>query len=92
MTVYFLMMLVSGLCIAIVFTATFQCSPVAYAWDKTIRGGTCINEQAYYRYISLPNVITDAVMLVLPLPLVWRLHTSLSQKIGLTVIFLTGSV
>ncbi|MCJ1252191.1 hypothetical protein MMC30_009431 [Trapelia coarctata] len=31
-------------------------------------------------------------MLVLPLPVIWHLHTNINQKIGLTITFLTGSV
>jgi hypothetical protein len=84
--------LVAGLCVSIMFTAIFQCSPIAYAWDKSIKRGTCINELNYFRWISLPNVITDLAMLILPLPLVWKLHTSSGQKVGLTVIFITDGV
>jgi len=71
----------------------WQCSPVAYAWDKTIPGGHCSNNvQAHIRWGSLPNIITDVVMLILPLPVVWKLNTSRRSKIGLTITFLTGSM
>ncbi len=87
------MFLVVGLAISIFFTTIFQCSPVAYAWNKSVSDhGKCINVVAYFRWISLPNILTDLVMLVLPLPLLWKLHTSLGQKIGLTFIFVIGSL
>ena len=90
--VYILIFLIAGLCISITMAATFQCSPVAYAWNKTIKGGTCFDQVAYLRWQTLPNVLVDVAMLVLPLPMIWRLNTSHGQKIGLTLTFLTGSV
>ncbi|KAL4930798.1 uncharacterized protein BDV17DRAFT_38261 [Aspergillus undulatus] len=36
---------VLGTGIGVLFAAIFQCSPVEYAWDKTIKG-SCINQQA----------------------------------------------
>ena len=42
--------------------------------------------------MSSQNAITDLVMLVLPLPSIWHLNTTRSKKIGLTIVFLTGSI
>ena len=91
-TVYVLMFMVVGLCASIVIVSLFQCSPIAYAWDRTIKGGTCIDELAYFRWITPPNLIIDLALLILPLPMVWRLHTSVGQKAGLTLTFVTGSM
>ena len=86
------MLVVSGYCIDIILVVSFGCSPVAYAWDKTITGGTCIDELAFSRYKTIPNILVDIFMLALPLPLVWKLQTSITQKLGLTAVFLTGIV
>lgn len=69
-----------------------MCKPVAYSWNKSIPGGYCGDIMAAYRWASLPNLITDIAMLLLPLPVIWNLHTHRSQKIGLTLTFITGSV
>ena len=45
-----------------------------------------------YKYWSVPNIVTDVVMLILPMPVIWRLKISRAQKAGLTVTFLLGSV
>jgi hypothetical protein len=45
-----------------------------------------------FRYGSIPNLVTDVVVLILPLPLVWGLHVSSKEKIGLLVTFLLGSM
>ena len=66
------------------------CKPVAYNWDFNIPGGYCADKMGPYRWISIPNIVTDLVMLVLPLPVIWRLQTRRTNKIGLTVTFLTG--
>lgn len=68
------------------------CQPLAFFWDPTIPGGHCIDINAFFRWISLPNILTDVAMLVPPQPLVWTLKAIRHQKIGLTLTFLTGSV
>ena len=72
------------------FGALFQCSPLAFAWNKTIPGGTCIDMVAFSRYMAIPNVVTGAVMLIMPLPVVWNLKIDTSAKIALTATFLHG--
>jgi hypothetical protein len=69
-----------------------QCRPVAFLWNKTIPGGHCFNQAYMFRYGSVPNIITDVAMLVLPMPLIWNLHTSLKVKVGLLITFLLGSM
>ncbi|KAI0197609.1 hypothetical protein F4808DRAFT_438687 [Astrocystis sublimbata] len=72
-------------------TTSVQCTPVAYQWDKTI-DGRCIDQLTYYRWISVPNVIHDVAMLILPLPMVWNLQIELRQKLALSAVFLIGSI
>jgi len=71
--------------------AIFQCKPVTLQWNKKL-DGTCINQLEYYRYVRVPNVIHDLVMLVLPLPVVWKLRIAIRQKIALMSVFLFGSM
>ncbi|KAF1836192.1 hypothetical protein BDW02DRAFT_567243 [Decorospora gaudefroyi] len=70
----------------------WQCVPVAYLWDKSIPGGHCLQQAHMFRYGSLPNIVTDVAILVLPMPLIWKLHTSTRVKIGLLITFLLGSI
>lgn len=73
-------------------TGSLGCQPLAFFWDPTIPSGHCIDINAFFRWISLPNILTDVAMLVLPQPLVWTLKVTRHHKIGLTLTFLTGSV
>ena len=77
-------------CIANTIVAIFSCSPVNYAWNKSVSGGQCIDQVAFARFMSIPNIITGAIMLVMPLPLVWDLNVAMAVKIALTATFLHG--
>lgn len=69
-----------------------MCMPLDFLWDKTIPDGHCIDINAGYRWSSLMNIITDVVMLILPLPVIWKIQTSMRLKIGLTLTFALGSM
>ncbi|KAK4183165.1 hypothetical protein QBC35DRAFT_508565 [Podospora australis] len=68
------------------------CQPFAFKWDKTIPGGKCNNLMAAYRYISIPNIMTDLAIIVLPLSTLWKLQASKMRKVGLLITFLTGGL
>ena len=76
--------------IIFIIVASTDCTPFAYKWDKKIPNGHCLDQLAIYRWANMPNLITDLVTIFLPLPTIWRLHTSRAQKIGLTITFLIG--
>ncbi|KAF1958161.1 hypothetical protein CC80DRAFT_469031 [Byssothecium circinans] len=67
------------------------CKPLAYQWDKTIPGGRCGNLIRGYQLIGIPNLLSDIIMMVLPLPAIWKLQMGIAAKIGLVVTFLFGS-
>ncbi|KAL8947193.1 MAG: hypothetical protein Q9222_006501 [Ikaeria aurantiellina] len=66
-----------------------QCTPVAYNWNPATKGH-CINKLEFARYTAIPNVVTGLAMIVLPLPMVWRLKIGIAQKVALTATFLHG--
>ncbi len=90
--IYALMGILIGLTISTVVTALVACIPFAANWDPTLPGARCINKEAFFRWGSLPNIITDIVMLILPMRIVWNLHTTTRLKIGLTITFVFGSL
>jgi len=76
----------------VVFTA---CIPFEARWHPemaTSGKAKCINVDMFWRWISFANILTDFVMLALPWSSIWSLHTSRNQKVGLTLMFLTGSM
>ncbi|GLI80622.1 hypothetical protein PoHVEF18_008977 [Penicillium ochrochloron] len=90
--VYLVGSLVLAIGITVFFQTIFQCSPIAYGWDQSVGPGTCIDQTIFYRYISPFNVLTGILILVLPLPLVWKLQAPKAQKIALTAVFLLGGL
>lgn len=67
------------------------CRPAQKNWDPTVEG-TCGNQIAGYTAVSVVNVIIDVLMLLLPLPMVYRLQTRPGYKVGLFAIFSVGIV
>lgn len=82
------MILVWLISLVLAFT---ECQPFEYSWNKSI-SGRCIDIMILFRYVSGLNLASDVAILILPLPVIWGLHTSRAQKVGLTLAFLTGSV
>lgn len=68
------------------------CQPFAYKWDKSIPGGRCGDLTAAYRYISIPNLLTDLAIIFLPFSTLRSLQINKTQKFGLFVTFLMGSL
>ncbi|KAJ4418118.1 hypothetical protein N0V82_005782 [Gnomoniopsis sp. IMI 355080] len=73
------------------FIIVFSCTPVKSYWNYTIPGH-CIDYNLALHIISSTNVVTDALILVLPMPLVWRMNTNLTRKMQISGVFLLGAI
>lgn len=80
---------VIGYWIATTILAFLGCTPFAYNWDKTL-DGHCVNLVTFFRWNGICNLLLDFLILLLPLPMVWRLNIAPRQKIELSAIFLLG--
>ncbi|PWY70796.1 integral membrane protein [Aspergillus sclerotioniger CBS 115572] len=78
-------------CFGVCLIGTVTCIPLQKLWDPTIPGG-CINLAKFYYGLQIPNIATDAIILVLPMKHVWELQVPRSQKVMLTGIFLLGAL
>ncbi|KAH9433003.1 hypothetical protein MCOR02_007675 [Pyricularia oryzae] len=79
---------------AIMFALIFSCWPVQKNFDLSIpkEVGACnVNLPQVYIATCIMGIITDLMVLMLPLPTVLRLQVSRAQKIGLVFIFSIGS-
>ncbi|KAF2677641.1 hypothetical protein K458DRAFT_491699 [Lentithecium fluviatile CBS 122367] len=89
--VYVLTFIATAWCIAVLFLSIFTCVPPKAFWDKTMTNARCEVDQKMFLWgISIPNIITDAALLLLPMPYLLRLSTSWSQKRLLIGSFLLG--
>lgn len=77
--------------IAGVLTNVLACLPMKALWEPDIEA-KCINEHACLTAMSTIDILTDVVILCLPLSMVWRLQMSTKNKWQVTGMFLVGSL
>ncbi|CAD6575983.1 MAG: hypothetical protein ASARMPREDX12_007667 [Alectoria sarmentosa] len=76
--------------VSLTCAAIFQCRPLAAFWNHAIRDAKCINLPRFTIVGGVLNLLTDVLILCLPIPMVWGLNTTKTQKVTLTCIFLLG--
>ena len=77
--------------VAIYVAGALLCIPVNKFWDRSVEG-TCIDVAKFYYAQQIPNIISDFVILVMPLKVVWGLPIGKSQKFLLSGVFLIGGL
>ncbi|KAL3589725.1 hypothetical protein FPOAC2_11901 [Fusarium poae] len=66
------------------------CVPLEALWDPRIKG-KCFKDQTLMWYINgVMHIVIDFAIIVMPLPIVWKLKLPLSQKLWLSGIFGLG--
>ncbi|KAL8654747.1 MAG: hypothetical protein Q9226_003311 [Calogaya cf. arnoldii] len=93
--IYVLGVIVSCWGIAVLLVTVLQCQPVGDFWNRFAPAAKgpfhCgVNVNQFFDGNSIPNIVTDAALLVLPIPFIWQLHLPKAQKLGLTSIFILG--
>lgn len=69
-----------------------QCLPVKKVWDPTVTGGHCLDEVAMSISTGVINVVTDFLILALPMCAIFRLKMPLKRKFTVSAIFATGLI
>lgn len=67
----------------------FQCVPVEKAWSPIDRGH-CFSQPTWFLGTAISSTIIDLCILLMPLPMLWRLQASKARKLLLTGVFLCG--
>lgn len=91
-TAYIVAGIVTAWGIALYFVFLFQCSPVQKAWTPSVTGGHCVKYNWIQIGNAVPNIITDIIILYIPIRPVLKLHISQSQKVALCFTFLLGAL
>ncbi|KAL2853280.1 hypothetical protein BJY01DRAFT_259308 [Aspergillus pseudoustus] len=68
-----------------------NCVPVAKFWDREMPG-TCLSFEALWFFNASMNITTDLTLLVLPMPLISKLHLPKRQKMALLAVFALGGL
>jgi hypothetical protein len=76
--------------IGIFIAITLQCLPISFNWDPTVKGGHCVNRGILYSFTSAVNIVTDLLVLGLPLWIFVDLKIPRRTKLALLFVFLLG--
>lgn len=76
--------------IIVIFTVAFQCRPVAAVVNAAIEG-ECLDAQFGLLLTEVINLVLDLALVLLPIKTIWSLHLPLRERMGVVLIFLTGS-
>ena len=88
---YSVFFLVAGYNLAILLVILFGCTPFKKSWDLTILEGSCVDRGVVYICTAALGILSDLILLVMPLPMILQLQMPRRQKAGLVVLFVIGS-
>lgn len=72
-------------------TDIFQCVPIRSGWSPNVKG-TCIDFGAATLATGIINVVTDLILITLPIPVIWNLKTSAQNRWLLILTFMAGGL
>ncbi|KAG4437830.1 hypothetical protein IFR05_006676 [Cadophora sp. M221] len=67
------------------------CTPIGAFWNPSIRV-SCINTVLLFRIDNYVSVITDALICILPVPLMWSIQMTIKKKIGIGLLLGAGGL
>jgi hypothetical protein len=71
------------------FIAAFtNCRPFSSFWNREIHAQCTMDIMMAFRYYSIPNIASDAILVIIPLPHLRKVRVSVLSKIGLYLTFL----
>ena len=76
--------------IVALFTNVFVCVPASYFWDKSIKGGHCSDIGPIAVGNGAFSTAFDVVIILMPMPHIWKLQIDMRRKIALMAIFAIG--
>ena len=77
--------------VALILETFLSCRPFAKNWDPSILHGTCGSFKINFLANGIINIVTDLIIVILPMRMVWRLqHISQQRKMALTIVFALG--
>ena len=81
--------LIIAWCVTFNFLATFRCVPVHKSWDPHTPG-FCLPHAPIFIGTTISNILIDLLLLVLPIPMIWRLRLDTGRKIWVLGVFAAG--
>lgn len=75
--------------VATVIAKIWECTPRARAWDQSIPGH-CIDVLMLVNVDGIFNAVTDFIMVIMPLQVVWNLNMKVTKKVYVVLAFTFG--
>ncbi|PWY73067.1 hypothetical protein BO70DRAFT_413827 [Aspergillus heteromorphus CBS 117.55] len=90
--IWFTIAVTIALFLAVIGADVFQCHPVAYVYDMSIPSGTCINQGAFYVASAVTNLVTDLMVMSIPVLIMRSLQMPVKRKIAICVVLSFGGI
>ncbi|KFY33316.1 hypothetical protein V494_07729 [Pseudogymnoascus sp. VKM F-4513 (FW-928)] len=81
---YVMLGIILSYMVATFFSSVFQCTPIPRAWDKKIPGSCISIPKNWYANAGF-SIATDFIILVLPMPIIYKSYLPSNQKMALIV-------
>ena len=78
--------------LAFIIATTFQCTPVAAFWDRSIPGFKCFKNEPWWISYATTQISTDFALLLMPIPQIMTLSMGRAEKLGICLVFGTGAL
>ncbi|KAI9708199.1 MAG: hypothetical protein M1820_004153 [Bogoriella megaspora] len=90
-SVWFGQFLVAGWIVSAFVSTIWQCTPIRKAYaPQEVSGGHCIDVNKGWYGTGIASVIIDLYILVLPIPVLWRLQVTLKRRLAVIGVFVCG--
>lgn len=74
-----------------ILSAWLNCIPVSKFWDDSVPGN-CLSKEGLWFSNSAMHILTDVIILILPMPVLKSLQLPKKQKIALMGVFALGGL
>ena len=76
---------------AFFFATVFECTPVSLYWTSK-DGKGCTNEDARLLIATVVNIITDIIVVLMPIPIIIKLQIRRREKFTLGILMCLGGM
>ncbi|KAJ5225621.1 hypothetical protein N7468_006846 [Penicillium chermesinum] len=93
--VWFIYILLACLCcyyLAALIVKIRICDPIPMYWLGPLPGGSCLDQRAALIADSVISMVSDTIILILPLPLTWSLQMSRNRKLRVIGLLSAGGL
>lgn len=85
-------LIVAAWSLAQIFLVIFICVPLRANWDHTVEGAKCLPPLFSTYFNATGTILTDIIVLFLPLPTLWSLKLTRGQKWAAFGVFGIGAM